>query len=542
MKQEKLDNLELDHGSLKTAFHSTQAQINNQGVELKGLKNQINFLNTTLEQKNSLLQQKDVALQKLHKAEYSSNQELISKNKRIQNLERLVMDLRGELEVERKMVIKYGNELNQLIDKKREIEDELETVHQQSRNNKLIRKEIQKYSSHLDSQTHQELAEEAERLDSLVHRDMQKERSRQKLQVLQERKALNRARSRKQGRSQQESKLEYESSYGLDHLAPSFHSKNLKKISPVEIPIPTSGSRYGHFDSSPFDSEPESSDRFHVNKASKVNMPQRRKRGTGGVKDALQFSGLNSPAYPSDRSGKTEDLLSSDRQNIVTKLPTDESIIAKNKSSSNILTWGNPYSSPHTLKDTPGNSQESTPFENAFQKKKYVQFQNQNQKSLRKSKDFQSRKHALDEAIMTSNRKRFQAIHNTENMNPNPNHYSVPPSENPLTYNTQGYPQKPVKTAGRYIPKKKKISKPSCVLTENEMTPSDIKIRDLKEDLLNMQVERDMVRDRLNKLALKVNQSAKSKMKKRDLEGELEGLQNEIMKVRLELRNIGGIK
>jgi hypothetical protein len=136
--------------------------------------------------------------------------------------------------------------------------------------------------------------------------------------------------------------------------------------------------------------------------------------------------------------------------------------------------------------------------------------------------DYKSRRNALDEAIRSSSRKRFQPMTDIENKNPN--QYSVARENNPLTSNSQVFPQKPVKTAGCYIPKKKKFSKPTCVLNEDEMTNSDIRIRDLKECLLDMQVKRDMLRDRLNKMDLKTNQTAKSRMKKRDMEGVLDNL------------------
>jgi hypothetical protein len=51
----------------------------------------------------------------MHSSEYTSNQDLVMKNQRISSLEQLVMDLRNELEVERKMVVQYGNELNTAV-------------------------------------------------------------------------------------------------------------------------------------------------------------------------------------------------------------------------------------------------------------------------------------------------------------------------------------------------------------------------------------------------------------------------------------------
>jgi chromosome segregation ATPase len=54
-KSEKLDDLEMDHSSLKNAFHATQSTLNSQAIEITGLKNQVSFLNNALEQKTSLL-------------------------------------------------------------------------------------------------------------------------------------------------------------------------------------------------------------------------------------------------------------------------------------------------------------------------------------------------------------------------------------------------------------------------------------------------------------------------------------------------------
>ncbi len=189
--------------------------------------------------------------------------------------------------------------------------------------------------------------------------------------------------------------------------------------------------------------------------------------------------------------------------------------MAKNKSSSNILTWGNPYSSPLNVKESPqgpiqikSNSPQVDSFRLPFSKKeskKVVKFTQEDQQN--KPHNYSTRVNALEEAIRSNSRKRFEHVshHQENNENKNPNHYSMPNEDNPLTNNTQMSPTKPVKTAGSYIPKKKRADKPTCILREEEMTKDDIKIRDLKDSLMDMQINRDMLQDRLNQLALKTN-------------------------------------
>lgn len=126
--------------------------------------------------------------------------------------------------------------------------------------------------------------------------------------------------------------------------------------------------------------------------------------------------------------------------------------------------------------------------------------------------------------------------------NRHPNQYSVPRDENPLTLNLQNYPSKPVKTAGCYIPRKKKAAIPTCVLNKEEMTPDDIQRSSLQERLLDMQIKRDMLRDKINHLELKCNPTSRTKLTQRDLESIMGELDSEIMRVRLQLRSLGGLK
>lgn len=84
---------------------------------------------------------------------------------------------------------------------------------------------------------------------------------------------------------------------------------------------------------------------------------------------------------------------------------------------------------------------------------------------------------------LTKSRKRFESIYptsyteehdfseNADQENRHPNQYSLPKEDNPLTHNQQNYPSKPVKTAGCYIPRKKKAAIPTCILNKDEMTP-----------------------------------------------------------------------
>jgi hypothetical protein len=55
----------------------------------------------------------------------------------------------------------------------------------------------------------------------------------------------------------------------------------------------------------------------------------------------------------------------------------------------------------------------------------------------------------------------------------------------------------------------------------------------LQERLLDMQIKRDMVRDKMNHLELKCNPTSKTKLTQRDLESILGDLDSEIMRVRL---------
>lgn len=431
----------------------------------------------------------------------------------------------------------------------------------------------------------QEIYQEERRQDSLVERDMHAE----KQKIMLRRNEMQRSCS---GKHKVSSRLDvgeqfvsgnddfnYNSMLGHttevgNYLGSISTRRQFGQVSPVNIPEPQSTPR-------PILKKELGVSKFEDDRPQKI----KQKRGTGGVKDAMMLSGDHFSNFNSESSNNYTDIGSQMRQSLDVKikrdvnqnqnspvynLPSDQAIITKNKSSSNILTWGNPYSSPLNLKDQPQqpNSNETTnytdseDFSTVFQRKKSqksVKFLESSsplvEPQYQPFSEFESRKYTLDQAIHSNSRKRFEQVtkkqqqdpqqnnfYESYNENKNPNNYSVRREENPLTYNTQMYPDKPVKTAGSYIPKKKKAAIPTCQLNEEEMTHSDIKIRDATENLLEMQVKRDMLRDRLNQLDLKTNQTSKMRQNKREIEGHLDGLESEIMKVRLDLRSMGGLK